>query len=184
MVRMTKPRLGEIGWLFLRIGNTTFGGGDPTMAALHREMVERRGWITNEQFGLCYSLARVTPGTNVLAFCAASAWLAGRWGGSILAVLAACVPSAVLSVVLVRSYEAWPASATVQGAAGGMIAAVAGMMLASALLLFRGQVTHGGVPRALLLTAGSAVLVGWLDWSPVPVLGIAAAAGALWKERS
>lgn len=182
MGEMTSPRLREIGWLFLRIGNTTFGGGDPTMAALHREMVERLGWITAEQYGLCFSLARITPGTNVLAFCAASAWLAGRWAGAIVAVTAACVPSAVLAVVLVHSYEAWSANAAVRAAVGGMTASVVGMMLASALLLFRSQTRDAGLARGLLITVGSAVLVGWLGWSPVPVLALAAAAGAFWKE--
>jgi chromate transporter len=184
MVEMRKASLSEIGSLFLRIGNTTFGGGDPTMAALQREMVVRRAWITAEEYGLCFSLARVTPGTNVLAFCAASAWLAGRWAGSALAVMAACVPSAMLSVVLVHSYEALEANAAVQGVVGGMVASVAGMMLAGALLLFRGQIGGGGsVARALAVTGGAAVLVGVFDWSPVPVLALAAAAGALWKER-
>jgi chromate transporter len=179
---MQRPRWFEIGWLFLRVGNTTFGGGDPTMAVLQREMVNRLGWITGEQFGLCYSLARLTPGTNVLAFCAAAAWLAGGWVGAAVAVLAACVPSAVLAVWLVHAYEALSSHPTVQGAVGGMVAAVVGMMLAGVLLLFRGQMKRAGVPRAVLLAGGSASLVGVLEWNPLVVLGLAAGAGALGGE--
>jgi chromate transport protein ChrA len=88
----------------------------------------------------------------------------------------------VLAVWLVHAYEAMSRHASVQGAVGGMVAAVVGMMLAGALLLFRGQVKHAGTVRAIVLTAGSAVLVGAIGWSPVPVLGLAAAVGALWKE--
>ena len=69
---MTKPSLAALTRLYLKIGNTTFGGGDPTMALLQRELIGRQ-WITRDDFALAYSLARVTPGTNILAFCAAVA---------------------------------------------------------------------------------------------------------------
>jgi hypothetical protein len=68
---MTRPSLGRLTRAFVRIGNTTFGGGDTTMAALQREFIDRRGWITQEDYAVAFSLARITPGTNVVAFCAA-----------------------------------------------------------------------------------------------------------------
>src|SRR5579884_1999136 len=54
--------------LHFRVGNMTFGGGDPTLAALHSELVGVRKWITVDQYGLVFALARITPGTNLLAF--------------------------------------------------------------------------------------------------------------------
>jgi Chromate transporter len=42
---MTRPQLRDVTWLFFRIGNTTFGGGNPTIAVLQREFQER-GWLT------------------------------------------------------------------------------------------------------------------------------------------
>lgn len=65
--QMIAPWLGPLTALSLRIGNLTFGGGDPAMAALQRELVERRQWLTQEDFTLIWSLSRVTPGTNVVA---------------------------------------------------------------------------------------------------------------------
>jgi chromate transporter len=183
---MQRPALHQIAALFLRIGNTTFGGGDPTMAALEREMVERRNWITGEQYGHCYSLARVTPGTNVLAFSAGAAWMVRGWLAAILAVMASSVPSAVLAVWLVHAYEMWSRNAAVQAMVGGVVAAVAGMMAAGAVFLFRNQVRHSpgaaGFLRGLVLAGGAAVLVGVARFSPVAVLALAALAGLLWKE--
>jgi len=66
------PTLRQLTGVFFRIGNTTFGGGLPTMAALQREFVEQHHWLTPEDYALAFSLARITPGTNVIAFCAAS----------------------------------------------------------------------------------------------------------------
>src|SRR5579871_5626486 len=99
-----KPTLLSLGWLYLRIGNTTFGGGTPTMAALQRELTERKNWITQEDFALAYSLARITPGTNILAFCAATASRILSFPGALLAVLAVTVPSAVLAVLISTGY--------------------------------------------------------------------------------
>ena len=42
----TKPSLAAVTRTFFRIGNTTFGGGYVTMAALGRELVELKKWIT------------------------------------------------------------------------------------------------------------------------------------------
>ena len=78
-----KPALARLAGVFLRIGNTTFGGGDPTMAALQRELVDRQAWLTAEDFALAYSLARITPGTNVVAFCVAVGARISGIGGAI-----------------------------------------------------------------------------------------------------
>ena len=78
-------RLRALAGIFLRIGNTTFGGGDPTIAALERELVERRRVVTAEEYGVTYALCRVTPGTNMLAFCAGIGWLLRGWPGAALA---------------------------------------------------------------------------------------------------
>jgi hypothetical protein len=67
---MPRVSLKQLTWIFLRVGSLTFGGGDPTMAALQSELVVTRGWLTGEQYALIYGLARITPGTNLVAFSA------------------------------------------------------------------------------------------------------------------
>ena len=70
------------------------------MAALQSELVARRHWLDEEQYGLIYGLARVTPGTNLLAFSAAAAWKILGWVGAVAAVLAMTAPSAAIVVLL------------------------------------------------------------------------------------
>ena len=84
---MSALSLRRLLFLSLRVGNSTFGGGEPTMAVFQRELVGRRGWLSPEQYGLAYGLARVTPGTNVLAFCAAAGWQLLKWPGALAVVL-------------------------------------------------------------------------------------------------
>ena len=43
---MPAPTLRQLTGVFFRIGNTTFGGGLPTIAALQRELVEQHEWLS------------------------------------------------------------------------------------------------------------------------------------------
>jgi chromate transporter len=167
-----KPSLASLTGVYLRIGNTTFGGGDPTMALLQRTLIGR-GWITREDFALAYSLARITPGTNLLAFCAATGARMLGLGGALAAVLAVTVPSATLVVLLTRGFEIGRTNPWAMAAIAGTVAAVAGMMWASVLLLVRPYI---GV-RSLLFTGG-AFLAAWkFHLTPLPVILIAALIG-------
>ncbi len=180
-----KPTLGPLTWLYLRVGNTTFGGGDPTMAALQRELVEHKRWLTREDFGLAYSLARITPGTNIIAFCAATgARMLGLWG-ALAGVLGETIPSAVLAVLITLGFESWARNPIIMAAIAGTVAAVTGMMWASVWLLVRPYLRNAiGVLRVVLLSGG-AFLAAWkLGLTPVPVILAAAAIGFFWKDEA
>ena len=64
---MRRLTLRDILALYARVGLTTFGGGDPTVIALRQELVEQRHALNEDEFGSSYTLARITPGTNMLA---------------------------------------------------------------------------------------------------------------------
>jgi chromate transporter len=181
---MPSVSLSRLTGIYLRIGNLTFGGGDPTMAAFYREFVENRRWLTAEAYGLVFALARITPGTNLLAFCAGSAWAMTGWRGAALAVLAATVPATILIVFLSAGYDALQANPRAMAAVGGVLAAAVGMMATGAWQLLARQIKpwhwHGSL-RALIL-AGAALLLSFrFQMPPVQVLALAAAAGFLWQ---
>lgn len=162
--------------VFLRIGNLTFGGGDPAMAALQRELVGRRAWLSQDEYTLVWSLARVTPGTNIVAFCAGSGWLLAGLGGAMIAVIASCLPSAVLTYWLAVAERQWQSHPWVASALRGIAAAVAGMMLAGALMLLEPAWRAGKLARALPVTLAAA-LASYAGSSPVVVLAVTAAIG-------
>jgi chromate transporter len=178
---MSPPRLSQIALIYLRIGNLTFGGGDPTIAALQRELVDRKQWLSPDRFALAFSLARVTPGTNLLAFCAGAAWLLLGWAGAVIAVVAATVPSAVLAVWLTRVFESSTSNPLASASITGTLAAAVGMMIAAAWLLARPRFRPGRRVRAAVLMGTPAVLLLFLHVPPVAALGIAALVGLLWK---
>lgn len=168
--------------IYFRIGSTTFGGGDPTLAALQRELVNRRKAISSEQYGVLYGLARITPGTNMLAFCAGSGWLLSGWPGAIAAVTAVTMPSAIIAVVLLQAFEIFLHHRVPASAIESMVAATVGLMFAAALLLIRPHLTRTRAFRTLLI-AVPAFLSIWMQWlSPIQVIGAAVIIGMLWPE--
>jgi chromate transporter len=175
------PTLRQLAAVFFRAGNTTFGGGDPTIAVLQREF-ERRGWLTAEQFVLAYGLARVTPGTNVVAFCAGAAWLMLGVAGAVVAVLVVTIPSAVLVIWLTRICELGATNRWARAAITGTVAAAVGTMLAAALYLTRLQLRKTNWPSTIAIVVAAFVLAQTFKLSPIQILGLAAATGLIWSR--
>jgi chromate transporter len=169
--------------LFLRIGNLTFGGGDAITALLQRELVHRRGWLTFDQYGLAQSLARVTPGTAILAFCAATAWMLRRWAGAVTAVFAVSVPSAVLVVVLTAGFTSLSGSVLALTTLAAILAAAVGMMWAAAWLLVLPQLRHTAWLRTAVLVGGSFLALSSAVASPIAVLATAVLIGFVWTSE-
>lgn len=179
---MSRLPLGVISSVFLRIGNTTFGGGDPTIVALQRELVEHRGALSAERYALVYALARITPGTNMLAFCAGAGWFLRGWPGAVIAVAAVTVPSSLLGIVLLNAFELLLANPIASVAIGAMIAAAVGLMFAGAWLLARPYIGRSTWLRSGVVLTGAFVLAWTNLLSPIQVLALAAIAGFFWRE--
>lgn len=146
------PTLGRLAAVFARYANMTFGGGSATIAVLHRQLVDRRAWLSQLQFDLCYALSRLTPGTNLLAFCTASAWLTRRSRGAVVALLAASLPCSIVALVASYFYEAWQHDRFVMGALRGALAAAVAIMVATAWSFAQPHVKSSAV-KALVVVA-------------------------------
>lgn len=180
---LAKPTLPQLWKIFFRIGNTTFGGGNPTIAALQKEFVQRRAWLSEEDYGLAFSLARITPGTNVIAFCAAAGSRILGWPGALAGAVAETAPSAVLALLMTQGYETWRTNTWVAAAVAGILAAVAGMMISSVITIARPYLRGvAGSLRTTVITLAAFAALHWLGLSPLSIIGLAAIVGFLWKE--
>ncbi len=178
---MTAPPLAQLANVFLRIGNLTFGGGGPTIAAFQREMVDRRQWLSPEQFALSYALSRITPGTNLFAFCTCTGALLRGFAGALVALGAASIPSCILVAVLTAGFDTASRWGAVNVAIDGAVAASVGILLASCWSIIAPYVTRANGARTALLAGVSFGLS--LISTPLLVLGLAAVVGWFWRER-
>ena len=58
-------------WVFFKMGIVNFGGGYALLPLLQKELVEKRGWATNEEITDYYAIGQCTPGAiavNVSTF--------------------------------------------------------------------------------------------------------------------
>jgi chromate transporter len=184
----TPPSVKKLTEIFFRVGNTTFGGGYVTIGMLGRELVDMRRWISAEKFDLAFALARVTPGTNLIAFCAAIGALICGTAGAIGAVLALTAPSSALAVIIMYAFERWQGNRIAMAAIGGTVAAVAGMMWATIWVILKphvGGMTPPGLTRNLqvvLIAGGGFVAARVFGFTPLPIILAGTLAGFLWKD--
>ncbi len=173
------PSLPEVASVFARYANTTFGGGSATIAVLREQLVAKRSWLREQEFELDYALSRLTPGTNLLAFCTAAGWTRRRWLGAIVALLASSLPCSLLVVLVTAFYEQLQGSSWFQAALGGALAAAVAIMGSTAWVFAAPHVKAAPLKAALIVPMTIGLAVG-LGLSPVTILLISAAIGIAW----
>ena len=178
-ITKTKPALAEIASAFVRYANFTLGGGSATVAVLHREFLEKKRWIDSDNFSLCFALARLTPGTNLLAFCTGVGWLLRGTSGAVVALLAASIPCTIIVVVATSLFSHWQESSWAQAAIHGAIAAAVAITVKTCWTIAHPHVRKGTRLRVSLIATGAFLLYVWGMVPAVQVLLIAAVVGAL-----
>lgn len=176
--------LGGVGWVFARYANLTLGGGGATTAVLHHELLEKRHWLDNDRFMLCYALGRLTPGTNVLAFCTGVGWLLQGFSGAIVALLASSVPSAILATMLTAAFSHWQENAFAQAAIHGAVAAAVAITVKTCWTIAKPPYKGGARLRVALIGAAAFLLHVAAGLSPIQVLLLAAVIGAFLPAAS
>jgi chromate transporter len=177
--RRTRPRVGELAWIVARDVNRTVGGGYASMELLRRTFT-RRGWMSAADHALLVAVSRLTPGTNILAYCVALGWRSHRAAGSLAALIAGSLPAAALVSLLTATLARVDRFRAVQALlAIGMLIAVY-LVVATAWQLVRPYLT--GPPRtlAVVIAALAAALVAF-GVTPVRILLAAAVVGAAWR---
>lgn len=159
-----------------------FGG---VLAVVQRELVEKKRWMTREQFVEDWAVAQIMPGPNVVNL---SLMIGGRYFGlpGALAGLAGMLSAPLVVVLLLAvAFDGVSEHPAAQGALRGMGAVSAGLIAAVGLKLIsalRGNPM--GMPVCIALAAASFVGVGLLRWPLAYVLlgtGLVACAWAYWQ---
>jgi chromate transporter len=174
-----RPSLTEIADVFGRYGNFTLGGGSATSAVIHGQIVTRRHWVTDQQFALCYALGRLTPGTNVLAFCTGIGWLLRGLPGALVALLAASIPCTLIVIVITALFREWQGNAIAQAAIHGAVAAAVAITAKTSWTIAGPVYRSGARLRVVLIGAVAFGLYVVLGVPAIYVLLGAALVGAL-----
>lgn len=122
---------------FLWLGTVGFGGPIALVGYMHRDLVERRGWISEQEYQEGLALAQIAPGPLAAQLAIYIGWLrAGVWGAT-LAGAAFVAPSFLMVLALSVAYTAYGGLPWIQGAFYGIGAAVIAVIARSAVKLTR-----------------------------------------------
>jgi len=117
-------------WLWL--GLTSFGGPGAQIAALQAEVVERRAWLSADQFGRALGLCFFLPGPEAQQMVTWVAWKLDGWRAALWAAAAFVIPGLIACGALGYVYVLYGHLPSVEGALVGVRAIVAGVLLVSA----------------------------------------------------
>lgn len=163
---------------FAKVGVMTFGGGYAMLPILQREVVENKGWATEEELVDYFAIGQCTPGViavNTATFIGQK--LKGTWG-AIFATLGVVFPSLIIISMLAGVIEAFSHLTWVQHAFGGIRVCVCVLIANAVVKLYKKAVVDVPTFIIFLIVAAGSV---FLSLSPVIFVLLAAIAGIILK---
>ena len=163
-----------------RIGGLTFGGGYAMLPMLQKEVVEKRGWASEEELMDYYAIGQCTPGiiaVNTATFVGQKT--AGIAGG-IIATLGVVFPSLIIITIIAAFIQNFSDLAIVQNAFAGIRVCVCVLIFNAVVKLWKKSVIDKPTLAVFLVVfAGSA----FFNLSPILFVILAAVAGIPLKNK-
>ncbi len=172
---LAQPRsLGDLFLSFTALALQGFGG---VLAVAQRELVERKRWMTREEFVEEWAVAQIMPGPNVVNLSLMIGMRYFGWRGAMVAMAGMLLAPMVVVLGLALLYVQYGQHPQVAGALRGMGAVAAGLVTATGLKLMSALRRHplGQVLSGLLVVAtfGAVGLLG------VPLIAVPLGLGGL-----
>ena len=170
----------ELFLTFAKVGVMTFGGGMAMLPILQREVVENKGWATDEELTDYFAIGQCTPG--IIAVNTATFIGQKRKGilGGIVATLGIVFPSLIIITLLAGLITSFSHLEWVPDAVAGIRVGVCVPMFSPTVKLCQGAVKD--VWGALIFAAVLAASL-LTDLSPVLFVLAAAVAGIILRKR-
>jgi chromate transporter len=164
-------------WLALQ----GFGG---VLAVVQRELVDKKRWMSREQFVEDWAVAQILPGPNVVNL---SMMIGGRYfglPGALSALAGMLLAPLVVALVLVALIGTWAETRDAQAALRGMGAVAAGLITATGIKLIVALDKNAlGKAACAGLAAVTFVAIAWLRWPLAGVLLGIGGVACLWAYR-
>ena len=125
---------------------------------IQREVVERKGWIGEEEFLNMIALAQAAPGLIAVNSAIFIGWRVGGWRGVAGAVLGAVLPSFLIILAIAMVFAQWKEQPAVEAVFKGIRPAVVALIAAPLVKMARAAKISWGT---LIIPITAALLI-WL----------------------
>jgi chromate transporter len=131
MTQVQPPQVsfGQAFRFWLQLGFISFGGPAGQIAIMHRELVEKRRWISEKRFLHALNFCMLLPGPEAQQLATYLGWLMHRTWGGVVAGTLFVLPSLLLLIGLSWVYMAYGEQPIVAGIFYGIKPAVAAIVL-------------------------------------------------------
>ncbi len=137
--QLIKPKPGysllDITKYFLRLGTWGFGGPVALVGYMHRDLVEQKAWLTEDEYKEGLALAQLAPGPLAAQLGIYIGFVHYGFIGATLAGLAFVLPSFIMVVLLGMAYQLYGGLAWMQAVFYGVGASVIGIISISSYKL-------------------------------------------------
>jgi len=180
--------LGELLRYFLYLGSLGFGGPVALVGYMQRDLVERRGWFTKDEYMKSLALSQLAPGPLAAQLAICLGYAHSRVVGATLVALAFILPSFVMTLAISWLYVRFGGLAGMQAAFYGVGAAVIGIIVLAAYKLAKLTMARDRLQWAIF--AVMAVVTAWTESENVwlfllsGVIAIVVQAPPTWLRRS
>jgi chromate transporter len=179
-MQMRRQGVAELIRVFGRIGVLSFGGPAAQIALMHRELVERRDWLSERQFLGALSFTMLLPGPEAMQLATYAGWRLDGTRGGLIAGGLFVAPGAALVMLLAALYAGFGQVPLVAALFLGIKATVI-VVVIEALLRVSRKALKGALPYGLAALAFLGLFAFGL---PFPlIIGIAAGIGAAFMGR-
>jgi chromate transporter len=152
---MQRPATLPLVRYFLYLGSLGFGGPVALVGYMQRDLVERRGWFTREEYLKSLALSQLAPGPLAAQLAICLGYVHSRVLGATLVALAFILPSFVMTVGIGWAYVRYEGLPWMQAAFYGVGAAVIGIITLAAWKLARLTVVRDRLQWAIFAAMGA-----------------------------
>ena len=164
------PTFAEATKVWARIGCLSFGGPAGQIALMHREIVDERKWLTEQQYLSALNFCMLLPGPEAMQLATYAGWRMHGVKGGLMAGLLFVLPGAFVVLALSMLYGTFGNLPWIAAIFFGVKAAVLAIVI-EALLRVARRALKGNVDW---LIAGAAFLALYCFGIPFPLVIIAA----------
>ncbi|HLZ63523.1 MAG TPA: chromate transporter [Ktedonosporobacter sp.] len=126
--RNLKPGPWQLFRIWAMIGLQSFGGGTSTVFLIQHEFIEKRLWLTMEEYLLLWNLCLFAPGINLIALTILIGRKLGGVWGIVVSLAGMLLPSGVITCLLTVGFLNIEHVPAVQAILRGVVPATAGIM--------------------------------------------------------
>lgn len=159
---------------FFLIGGFTFGGGHAMLELIRQQIVDKRGWMDNEEFIDLFAVAQSLPGVFAVNISIFVGYRLQGALGAIVCAIGATLPSFVIILIIAIYASTFKDNPYVEAVFKGIRPAVVALIVSPCITVWRALRLSN---KWLIIPISSALAVWLLGVSPVTVIVVSALLG-------